>query len=253
MNCGLRYIDAFKSVCGRVISCINMRTVMAMMCLIIAVSGYAQSTSTTLTISPNPSCLNSNVTFTANVNPVAATGSVGFFYLDGTSLGTATLSGGVATFTTSTLPTGNNTFYAVYLGNGTYLTSTSANIAHTVGAALVAGSHNTNAVTACIGYNPPLLTIDNPVTSGGQSPYNFQWQINGVNTGSNSSSFQPPALLTAGSYTYHAIITDGCGNSVTTTDKTITIVADPTVSITGSNSVCLNAPLVLTAVPSGGE
>ena len=66
-------------------------------------------TTTTLSSSPNPSLLGTNVTFTATVAPALAIGSVTF--KDGATvlgivLGTGTLSGGVATYTTSSLSGG---------------------------------------------------------------------------------------------------------------------------------------------------
>ncbi len=83
------------------------------------------ATTTNLASSLNPSIFGDSVTFTATVSPAAATGTVEFF--DGaTSLGTGTLSGGVATYTTSSLTVGTHPVTATYSGDPNFLASTSA-------------------------------------------------------------------------------------------------------------------------------
>ncbi|MFG2525879.1 Ig-like domain-containing protein, partial [Streptomyces sp. NPDC048527] len=94
------------------------------------------STTTALISVPNPSAPAQAVVLTATVTPVppgsgTAAGTVGFF--DGaTLLGTGTLSGGVATFTTSGLSVGSHALTAVYNGNASYNTSTSPVDTHVV-------------------------------------------------------------------------------------------------------------------------
>jgi hypothetical protein len=89
------------------------------------VNKYA--TTTTLTSSPNPSHSGQAVTFTAQVVSTgpAPTGKVKF--LDGTlAIGSATLSGGVAKLTKSTLAVGTHPITAQYLGDAASNTSTSS-------------------------------------------------------------------------------------------------------------------------------
>jgi hypothetical protein len=84
-------------------------------------------TTTSLTSSPNPSHSGQAVTFTAQVTSTgpAPTGKVKF--LDGTlAIGTATLSGGVAKLTKSTLAVGTHPITAQYLGDTVSSTSTSS-------------------------------------------------------------------------------------------------------------------------------
>jgi len=71
-----------------------------------------------LTASPNPSTVGQSVTFTAKISSptVTPTGPV-TFTMGMTTLGTAQLSGGKATFTTSTLPAGSNVIKVTYYGN----------------------------------------------------------------------------------------------------------------------------------------
>jgi hypothetical protein len=89
------------------------------------------NTTTALGSNLNPSVQGQAVTFTAAVTPSDATEGVQF-YNGGTLLGASALSGGVATFTTSTLPTGSNSISARYAGNGQYNGSTSAPLAQVV-------------------------------------------------------------------------------------------------------------------------
>jgi hypothetical protein len=77
-----------------------------------------------LTSSLNPSKVGQNVTFTATVtatvSQAAVTGSV--MFRDGnTTLGTVTLSNGIAAFTTSSLTAGTHTISAVYSGDHNYI------------------------------------------------------------------------------------------------------------------------------------
>jgi Bacterial Ig-like domain (group 3)/FG-GAP-like repeat len=84
-------------------------------------------TTTTLTSSPNPSADGQRVTFTATVTPTgpyALTGKVKFW--DGTiGIGSATLTGGVAKLTKSTLAVGTHPITAQYLGDAANDKSTS--------------------------------------------------------------------------------------------------------------------------------
>jgi Bacterial Ig-like domain (group 3) len=91
-------------------------------------------TTTTLTASVNPSVLGSPVTFKAVVTPDFGGAPLGnVVFKDGSSgMGTGTLSGGVATFTTSALAPGAHSITAVYGGSGKELASTSAVSAQSV-------------------------------------------------------------------------------------------------------------------------
>jgi hypothetical protein len=93
------------------------------------------ATTTTLTSSPNPSISGEAVTFTATVS--SSTGappdgeSVNF--MKGTTvLGTGTLSGGEASFTTSSLPLGTSVVDAVYSGDLNFVLSTSNKVKEVV-------------------------------------------------------------------------------------------------------------------------
>jgi hypothetical protein len=85
------------------------------------------TTTTTITSSNNPSTFGQSVTFTATVATASGTptGTVTFF--DGaTNIGSGTLSGNTATYTTSALSVGSHNITSVYSGNSNYATSTSS-------------------------------------------------------------------------------------------------------------------------------
>jgi streptogramin lyase len=90
-------------------------------------------TTTALASSVNPSTLGQSVTFTATVTGASPTGTVQF--RDGvTSLASATLSAGLATFTTSSLSVGSHPISAVYSGDPNNQASTSPVLIQTVNA-----------------------------------------------------------------------------------------------------------------------
>jgi hypothetical protein len=92
-------------------------------------------TTTTLGSSPNPSTKGQAVTFTAVVKAGTVfppDGETVSFVKGKTVLGTGTLRGGTATFTTSSLPTGSNLIQAVYSGDSNYVGSKSNTVTQTV-------------------------------------------------------------------------------------------------------------------------
>jgi hypothetical protein len=87
-----------------------------------------ETTKTTLTSSPNPSTPGEPVTFTANVSSSAGPppdGETVSFNQGKKVLGTGTLSGGTASFTTSALKAGTHAVTAVYAGDTNFETSKS--------------------------------------------------------------------------------------------------------------------------------
>ena len=83
------------------------------------------NTTSSITSSLNPSKTRQSVTFKATVSPATATGTVRF--LDGTNtLGTVTLSGGTASFSTHGLTEGSHSVKAQYNGDSNYNGSTSS-------------------------------------------------------------------------------------------------------------------------------
>jgi hypothetical protein len=94
-------------------------------------------TSVTLTSSANPSVFGQAITFTASVQSTASgtpTGTITF--RDGTAaLGTATLTGNIASFTTAGLAAHSHSITALYAGNASFAGSTSPILTQSVSSA----------------------------------------------------------------------------------------------------------------------
>ncbi len=115
---------------------------------------------------------------------------------------------------------------------------------------LISGTHNTTALSVCVGYNPASLTIAAPVT--GLSPYTYQWKLNGSSiVGETALTYNGTAFGSAGTYSYTCVTTDACGTSVTSSPKANTVVADPAITVHPSPiTECINgnAALSVTAI-----
>ena len=143
-------------------------------------------TSTSIVSSLNPSTYGNAVTFTATVAPAVGSGTptgTVTFKKGSATLGTGTLSGGVATFTSTTLPVATNSITAVYGGNASSLTSTSAPLSQSVVQATTTTTLKSNA-------NPALanqsVTLTATVTGqyGGNPTGTVTFYSNGVQIGS---------------------------------------------------------------------
>src|ERR1019366_5744741 len=99
------------------------------------------ATTTTLTSSPNPSTYGQAVTFTATVTSSLGApppdGETVSFMKGTTVLGTGALSGGSASFKTSTLPVRTNAIKAVYGGDSNLPGSTSKAVSQVISKATV--------------------------------------------------------------------------------------------------------------------
>jgi hypothetical protein len=80
----------------------------------------------------NPSVYGSSLTFTAAVNPTAATGTVTFFDGSIPISGNLPLSGGPVSFSTAALGAGNHSITAQYSGDANFNGATSAALVQTV-------------------------------------------------------------------------------------------------------------------------
>lgn len=219
------------------------------------------STTTTLTSSTNPSPFGSSVTFTATVASGGAvpTGTVTFI-VDGTSVGTGNLnSGGVATFSTSTLPMGSHVVSAQYGSTTSFAGSTSSDLTQVVTAA-------TTSVTLSTSENPS--TIGTPVTftasvtsSAGTPGGTVTFLDGGSPIGSGNLNASGVATFTTGALSLgsHAITAqyEANGNYAASTSSTLTQTVVPYSTTTAISSSLNPSPfgqiVTFTAtVTSGG-
>ncbi|NMC37424.1 MAG: hypothetical protein GYA41_03785 [Bacteroidales bacterium] len=114
------------------------------------------------------------------------------------------------------------------------------------------GAHNTDPITVCLNFNPGELIFNVPV-SGGNPPYSYQWNLNGNPIdGATNSVYDPLNLLDPGTYVYNCTVTDECDQSENTESKTITVVDEATITVSGGGDYCQNETVTLTAEVTGG-
>jgi hypothetical protein len=119
----------------------------------------------TLASSLNPSVAGQTVTFTAMVSPPIATGTVQF--LDGTTvIGTAPVSGTLASVSTAALTAGTHSITAVYSGDANYHGATSAALTQTVKAATTT-TVSANKSTAVVGQTVTFTATVSPAAAPG--------------------------------------------------------------------------------------
>ena len=134
--------------------------------------------STTTLIFPGSATVGQGVVFTATITPASATGAVQFNSRPpggGTpvvALGTATVNGGKATLTVSTLAVGQHSITAVYSGDANNTTSTSAaqieNTLQAVSGVVLSGPPN----EPTIGQSVTFTATVTPVTATGTVQFN---------------------------------------------------------------------------------
>ncbi len=111
------------------------------------------------------------------------------------------------------------------------------------------GTHNTNPIEACPGYNPPALTI---VGANGKLPLMYEWIFGGMEVGDNVNVYDHPQIAVDGTFAVYAKVTDACGTSGNTLPKVYTIHPEPEIVILGDEVTCLNQPIDLQTLVQGG-
>jgi hypothetical protein len=227
------------------------------------------ASSVSLSSSLNPAVSGQSVTFTATVAAVAPgagtpTGSVTF--MNGTTtLGSGTLSGGVATYSTTTLPVGSDSITAVYSGDSNFTTQTSSALTQTVNPAVNVPTTTTLQSSADPSVYGQSVTFTATVTGSGGTPTGSVTFMNGTATlatktlSGGSASFTTTSLA-AGSYGVTAVYsgdTTFAGdtstaltqtvNKATTTDQ---LTVSPSPALVGQ-TVTLTSTLSVVA-PGGG-
>jgi len=223
------------------------------------------ASSTTLGTSANPSSYGQSVTFTAAVAPAfggTPTGTVTFF--DGsTSLGNATLSGGVATLTTAStsLLAGSHSISAKYSGDSNFLASTSSTLAQIVNPAATSATLTSSANPSAVGKS---VTFTAHVSSsvGGTLSGTVNVYLDGGTTplasatlSSGSAQFSTNSL-TAGFHTLTAVFVSSNSNFGGSTSSPLTqAITDFTISASPASKTITrgtSGAYTITITPRGG-
>jgi hypothetical protein len=149
-----------------------------------------------LTANTNPVFLANSVTFTATITSFATPPTGTIVFMDGaTQIGSATVSGGVATLTISTLTTAINSITAVYSGDASYGPASSGVLSEKVVDFTIAsvGSGASTAPASGVASYPIAIT---PV-GGSAMPGAIAFTVTGISLGSTASF--SPVTLSAGS------------------------------------------------------
>lgn len=203
----------------------------------------ANSTTTGVTSSPNPSAQGANIALTVTVTSPAGsvnTGSVTF--QDGASpLGSVNVTNGVATFNTSSLAGGPHSITAAYSGGGSFAASTSQTYTHYV---LLSAPSVT--ATAGAGTNGSCLSLSVVVSwnaIAGAAAYEVQKSTNNnsfstlINT--PSTSVDDCAVSANTAYFYRVRARDGGGNNgaLSSSDPATTVLFADDPIVAGSTRV----------------
>ena len=205
------------------------------------------TSTTTITASPSSSVFGESVTLTATVAAIGTstetpTGTVQFFN-GTTSLGTETLTSGVATLATSDLPVATNSIMAVYSGDSNFTSSVAPAVTVTVTQASTTTTVTPSTTSAVFGQSVTLTATIAAVSPGAGTPTGTVQFLSGttlLGTGTLSSgtaTFTTSALPT-GSDSITGVYS-GDTNFTTSTSTAVTVTvsqASTTTTLTVSNT-----------------
>ncbi|MDD5743063.1 MAG: DUF2341 domain-containing protein, partial [Candidatus Peribacteraceae bacterium] len=201
----------------------------------------ATPSSTALASSQNPSGYGQSVTFTATVTPSDATGTVTF--KDGaTTLATATVTAGVATYSVSTLPVTTHSVTAQYGGDGTYMTSTSDAVAQTVTQAASTTTLTSSLNPSTYGSGVTLTATVSPSTATGTITFkDGSVTLDAVTLAQGSASYTTSSLW-LGSHTITAEYGGNVNVAGGTSDSLTQTVRSPYSAFTANSDLVKVAP-----------
>lgn len=237
----------------------------------------AASTTTALRSSQNPAPSGTQITFTATVTGSSPTGTVTFNDTTNSSVicNAVTLTSGVATCQTPSIPVGGNSITATYSGDSKNLPSTSAALIETITA--IGGDSTTTVVMSSLNPSPygasVTFTATVTTTSGngpadtvtfqdGTTPLGFA-NVTAVNSSSGTAVFSI-STLAAGSHSITGLYSGDSNNNASSTSlaiqqvvvKASTTTAAPTltpaaVNVKSTGPVLLSAAVTPSSGPTG--
>ena len=186
----------------------------------------------TVATSGSPSTYGSSVTFTATVS-AGPTGSV-TFYDSGVAIGTGTIGGAIATFSTTALTAGSHTITAAWAGNSNYNSITSSSITQAV-----------NKATPTLTWTTP-----SPITQGTALSATQLDASSGSVAGSFVYSPAAGTVLSVGSQTLQVTFTPADTADYTTATDSVTLTVDnkttPAISWATPSPISYGTPLSAT-------
>jgi len=201
----------------------------------------------------NPICNGQNVTFTANAGNGGAS-PIYQWQVNNVNVGVNSYSYVSNTFANGdvvkVLLTSNSACTTSLTANSTPITMTvSAILAPSVGLSVISGSN-----PSCVGH---LLSLSALPSNGGTLP-SYQWQVNGINSGSNGAVFSS-STFTNGSTVTCVMTSDlSCASPAMATTALMTITVNPVppapvINASGSATFCAGAALVLSSSSASGN
>jgi parallel beta-helix repeat protein len=218
----------------------------------------ALPTTSILTVTPTTSIFGSPVTLTATVSPVTKPGpsvpnGTVTFYNGATSLNTATLSAGVATYTTSTLPGGPNNLTCAYNGSSIYAPSNCNTIPATITAAVatltLTSSANPSFAASPVTFTAQLTANGQPAPAGTSITITVAGQTFQLTTDTNGYASATAYTLVPGSYLVTATSAATPSLQSATASLTQIVIANPTTTTLNASPTPgeLTQPVTLTA------
>ncbi len=195
-------------------------------------SGATVSSTTTMTVTPNPVVYGQPATFTVAVTGTGGTPTGTITIQDGsTTIGSAPLVNGTASVTIASIGGGSHSLTATYSGDGTFIASTSAPVAVTVNTASSSAS---------------LIATPNPASAG--QAITFTATITGPGGPATGTVTFKDGTTTLGTSTLTAGVAAFTTASLTQGDHSITAVYSGSTNLAASTS----SPVALTIKPSAG-
>ena len=219
-----------------------------------AIATYTVQVTTTLTPSVsiaanpgNPICAGQAVTFTATPTNGGTTPAYQW-QVNGTNAGTNSVN-----FNSSTL-VNNDVVSVILTSNSSCASPTTAIATYTIQVTTAQTPSVTitpNPASACSG---GLLTFTAAPANGGSTPA-YQWQVNGVNAGTNASTF---TLSAVAGQQVDVILTSnaGCLTTPTANSNTVAVTINPTPTLTvihGDATVCPATPATIVVSGTSGS
>jgi autotransporter-associated beta strand protein len=188
-----------------------------------------------LTSGSNPSTYGNSVTFSATISPAPTNGESVAFKDGATTLGTGTISAGVAAFSISTLAFGSHSITAVYAGDVTNTASTSAALAFNVNQAVVTVASGLTANKTYDGTTTATIISNNVSLSGvvAGDAGNVHLSTNGYTASFTTASVGTGKAVTVSGLT----LTGSAAGNYTLTQPTLSAnITAATLTVTANNT-----------------